>query len=61
MAYHRNELMKVTLFFIQDESGKVRFNTLSFIYDQTEPDDVVYFATSLPYSYSKLITYIDSL
>jgi hypothetical protein len=44
---------------IKDDSGKSRFNTLAFTYEQTEENDVIYFAAGLPYTYSKLIAYID--
>ena len=53
LVYQRNELLK-------DDTGQQRFNTFSFTYEQQHDNDVIYFAAGLPYSYSKLIAFIDS-
>jgi hypothetical protein len=54
IVYQRNDLIK-------DDSSKIRYNTLSFTYEQTHDDDLIYFSAGLPYSYSKLVAFLDAI
>lgn len=54
VTYTRNDLIK-------DETTKQRYNTLTWTYEQTEESDVVYFAAGVPYSYSKLMSFIENM
>lgn len=41
--------------------NETTYNTLSFQYDILYEDDLIYFAANVPYSYTKMLRFIDSI
>ena len=51
LSYQHNHIPK-------DSNTKGLYNTLTFMIDQTLPNEVLYVAASQPYTYSRLINYL---
>ena len=45
----------------KDSNTKGFYNTLTFSLDQTQPNDVLYVAASQPYTYSRLVSYLENI
>ena len=46
---------------MQSSEKETTYNTLTFCYDVKYDDDLIYFASNMPYTYSKLLKYIDTV
>ena len=59
-TYFPNELLKVQSSAIQINADQAtNYNTLSFQYDCKYSDDLIFIAANLPYSYTKMLKFID--
>lgn len=46
---------------IQSIDTKDKYNTLSFYLDQKYDNDIIYIAANIPYSYSKMLKFIENI